>query len=89
MGVRMFDLHASGSLAMMQQTVSEVNRICRNEQLRRPKILAVTVLTHGPADPQWRGTVIRWIAAFGHAGPVVGRAAQAESATTTNRLRIL
>jgi len=45
MGVRMFDLHASGSLAMMQQTVSEVNRICRNEQLRRPKILAVTVLT--------------------------------------------
>jgi orotidine-5'-phosphate decarboxylase len=45
MGVRMFDLHASGSLAMMQQSVSEVNRICRNEQLRRPKILAVTVLT--------------------------------------------
>ena len=25
--------------------MSEVNRICRNEQLRRPKILAVTVLT--------------------------------------------
>ena len=45
MGVRMFDLHASGSLAMMQQTVSEVNRVCRTEQLRRPKILAVTVLT--------------------------------------------
>ena len=45
MGVRMFDLHASGSLAMMQQTVTEVNRVCRNEQLRRPKILAVTVLT--------------------------------------------
>ena len=45
MGVRMFDLHASGSLAMMQQTVAEVNRVCRNEQLRRPKILAVTVLT--------------------------------------------
>ncbi len=45
MGVRIFDLHASGSLAMMQQTVTEVNRICRNEQLRRPKILAVTVLT--------------------------------------------
>ena len=43
--LRMFDLHASGSLAMMQQTVTEVNRICRNEQLRRPKILAVTVLT--------------------------------------------
>jgi orotidine-5'-phosphate decarboxylase len=45
MGARMFDLHASGSLAMMQQTVAEVNRVCRNEGLRRPKILAVTVLT--------------------------------------------
>jgi orotidine-5'-phosphate decarboxylase len=45
MGVRMFDLHASGSLAMMQQSVAEVNRVCRNEGLRRPKILAVTVLT--------------------------------------------
>jgi len=45
MGVSMFDLHASGSLAMMQQTVAEVNRVCRHEQLRRPKILAVTVLT--------------------------------------------
>ncbi len=45
MGALMFDLHASGSLAMMQQTVSEVNRVCRSEHLRRPKILAVTVLT--------------------------------------------
>lgn len=45
MGARMFDLHASGSQAMMKQTVSEVNRVCRNEGLRRPKILAVTVLT--------------------------------------------
>jgi orotidine-5'-phosphate decarboxylase len=45
MGARMFDLHASGSSAMMQQTVAEVNRVCRNEGLRRPKILAVTVLT--------------------------------------------
>lgn len=45
MGARMFDLHASGSLAMMRQTVTEVNRVCRNENLRRPKILAVTVLT--------------------------------------------
>ena len=45
MGVRMFDVHASGSLSMMRQTVTEVNRVCRNEGLRRPKILAVTVLT--------------------------------------------
>jgi orotidine-5'-phosphate decarboxylase len=45
MGARMFDVHASGSLEMMQRTVSEVNKICRAEGLRRPKVLAVTVLT--------------------------------------------
>ena len=45
MGVRMFDLHASGSVEMMEQTVLEVNRVSRNEGLRRPRILAVTVLT--------------------------------------------
>jgi len=45
LGVRMFNLHASGSLEMMHQTVTEVNKVCRTENLRRPKILAVTVLT--------------------------------------------
>jgi orotidine-5'-phosphate decarboxylase len=45
LGVRMFDLHASGSLEMMHRTVAEVNKVCRAENLRRPKILAVTVLT--------------------------------------------
>jgi orotidine-5'-phosphate decarboxylase len=45
MGVRMFDVHASGSLEMMQRTVAEVNKVCRAEGLRRPKVLAVTVLT--------------------------------------------
>lgn len=45
MGVRMFDVHASGSLEMMQRTVAEVTKVCRSEGLRRPKVLAVTVLT--------------------------------------------
>jgi orotidine-5'-phosphate decarboxylase len=45
LGVRMFNLHASGSLEMMRLTVREVNKVCRAENLRRPKILAVTVLT--------------------------------------------
>jgi orotidine-5'-phosphate decarboxylase len=45
LGVRMFDLHASGSLEMMRQTFTEVNKVCRAENLRRPRILAVTVLT--------------------------------------------
>ena len=45
LGVRFFDLHASGSSEMMARTHSEVTRACRREDLRRPKILAVTVLT--------------------------------------------
>jgi len=45
LGVKMFDVHASGSFDMMRVTVSEVNKLCRKEGLRRPKILAVTVLT--------------------------------------------
>ena len=45
LGVRMFDLHASGSIAMMRQTITEVNKASRTEHLVRPKLLAVTVLT--------------------------------------------
>ncbi|HEV7732028.1 MAG TPA: orotidine-5'-phosphate decarboxylase [Candidatus Binatia bacterium] len=45
LGVRFFDLHASGSFEMMERTQAEVTRACRREGIRRPKILAVTVLT--------------------------------------------
>jgi orotidine-5'-phosphate decarboxylase len=45
LGVKMFNVHASGSLEMMHQTVREVRRVCRQENLRRPIMLAVTVLT--------------------------------------------
>lgn len=45
LGVKMFNVHASGSLGMMRQTVREVSRVCRQEMLRRPIMLAVTVLT--------------------------------------------
>jgi orotidine-5'-phosphate decarboxylase len=45
MGVRMFDVHASGSLEMMRRTIAEVTKVCRTQGLRRPKVLAVTVLT--------------------------------------------
>ena len=45
LGVKMFNVHASGSLEMMRLTVREVNRVCRQEALRRPILLAVTVLT--------------------------------------------
>jgi orotidine-5'-phosphate decarboxylase len=45
LGVKMFNVHASGSLEMMLTTVKEVERVCRQEKLRRPIMLAVTVLT--------------------------------------------
>ncbi len=45
LGVKMFNVHASGSLEMMRQTVREVRRVCRQENLKRPIMLAVTVLT--------------------------------------------
>jgi orotidine-5'-phosphate decarboxylase len=45
MGVKMFNVHASGSLEMMRMTVKEVRRVCRQEKRRTPIMLAVTVLT--------------------------------------------
>ena len=45
LGVRMLTVHASGSSEMMRRSVNEVNTICRRQRIRRPYILAVTVLT--------------------------------------------
>jgi orotidine-5'-phosphate decarboxylase len=61
MGVRMFDVHASGSLEMMRRTVTEVNKVCRSQGLRRPKVLAVTVLTSLNREDLKRVGVIRGV----------------------------
>jgi len=45
LGVAMLNVHASGSFEMMNQTVTAVRRVCRTEKLRKPRLLAVTVLT--------------------------------------------
>jgi orotidine-5'-phosphate decarboxylase len=45
LGVRFVDLHASGGAGMMQAAHERVARVCRAERLRRPVLLAVTVLT--------------------------------------------
>ena len=45
LGVRMFNLHASGGSTMMHTTKDAVTRVCEEESLRQPWILAVTVLT--------------------------------------------
>ena len=43
--VAMLDVHASGSVEMMRQTVREVTATARKERVKRPKLLAITVLT--------------------------------------------
>jgi orotidine-5'-phosphate decarboxylase len=44
-GVRMLNVHASGGAAMMSATARAVADVCRRERLRKPILLAVTVLT--------------------------------------------
>ncbi len=45
LGVWMFNVHALGGSEMMKRTVGEVTAICELEGIKRPKIVAVTVLT--------------------------------------------
>lgn len=44
LGARMFDLHPYGSFDVMERVRAEVTRVCRNERLRRPQMLAVAML---------------------------------------------
>ena len=45
LGVWMFNIHASGGSEMLHQTVEAVNEVCEKENLVKPKIIGVTVLT--------------------------------------------
>jgi len=45
LGVYMFNLHASGGLEMMKRCKDSVVEVCLKDNIDRPKILAVTVLT--------------------------------------------
>src|SRR5512147_1283094 len=62
LGVKMFNVHASGSLEMMRLTVKEVERVSRQQKLRRPIMLAVTVLTSLNQDDLERVGVERKVA---------------------------
>lgn len=44
LGVRMFDLHPYGGFETIERVRAELARLCRNEGLRRPSILAVVML---------------------------------------------
>jgi orotidine-5'-phosphate decarboxylase len=45
LGVDMFNVHASGGFAMMEKTVEAVKEDAEKRMVRRPTIIAVTVLT--------------------------------------------
>jgi len=45
LGVYMFNLHASGGVEMMRSCKEAVVELCLKENIRRPKIIGVTVLT--------------------------------------------
>lgn len=45
LGVWMFNVHALGGSEMMRRAVEEVAEVCEKENLPRPKIIGVTVLT--------------------------------------------
>jgi orotidine-5'-phosphate decarboxylase len=62
LGVKMFNVHASGSLEMMRTTEKQVRRVCRQEKRRKPITLAVTVLTSLNQDDLQRVGVERKVA---------------------------
>lgn len=45
LGVWMFNIHAFGGSEMMRKTVESVREVCETENLEKPKIIGVTVLT--------------------------------------------
>jgi len=49
-GVFMFNVHASGGLEMMQKCRDEVVNVCLTENIAKPRIIAVTVLTSMSQD---------------------------------------
>ena len=50
LGVWMFNVHASGGGEMMCRTREQVDAVCEREDLSRPLIIAVTVLTSSDAN---------------------------------------
>jgi orotidine-5'-phosphate decarboxylase len=50
MSVWMFNVHALGGSEMMRAAVKRVSEVCQAENLARPRIIAVTVLTSSTAE---------------------------------------
>jgi orotidine-5'-phosphate decarboxylase len=49
LGVSIFNVHASGGREMMRRTADAVSEVATNEGLKRPSVIAVTILTSSDA----------------------------------------
>ena len=61
LGVWMFNLHAVAGSDAMRRTVEEVSRFCEMEDLVKPKIIGVTVLTSSGSDTLRESGVVKQI----------------------------
>ena len=77
LGVFMLNLHIAGGRAMMEAAVTELNRLERENKIRRPRLIGVTVLTSlespdlkdiGFADTNVQETVLRLAKLAGASG---------------------
>lgn len=50
LSVWMFNVHAAGGGEMMRRTAADVSELCEKENLTKPKIIAVTVLTSSDSN---------------------------------------
>jgi orotidine-5'-phosphate decarboxylase len=76
LGVSIFNVHASGGAEMMKRTADAVSEACIKEDLARPRVIAVTLLTSIDKDTleqigiagQPRAVVARWAQLAGDCG---------------------
>ena len=59
LGVFMFNVHASGGLDMMRRCREDVVNVCLKENLDKPRIIAVTVLTSMSQETLARNLALR------------------------------
>ena len=55
LGVSIFNVHAAGGREMMQSAADAVSEVATKEGLKRPSVIAVTVLTSSDASDAFRG----------------------------------
>ena len=89
LGVSLFNIHTSGGREMMKSTVAAVNDVAARENLVRPRILGVTLLTsvdeetlRGIGVPESPQSVVRRLASLADQSGLDGVVASAQEVKT-------